>query len=148
MIRPARREDIAQIIELCGLHAEYERAAYSPLGKAEKLEAALFSSSAELYAWVVDSGGTELLGYATAVVEFATWSARPFVYVDTLYLREHVRRHGLGRKLIETISRFAREINVHEIQWQTPRFNADGIAFYQHIGAVGLEKIRFTLPLD
>ncbi|MBS0444635.1 MAG: GNAT family N-acetyltransferase [Proteobacteria bacterium] len=147
MIRTAAPGDIAQILDLCRAHAAYEKARYVEDRQGPRLARALFSAEPSMHAWVVDEGAAELLGYMTAVTEFATWPARAFVYMDTLYLREHARRQGWGQRLIATLSDFARARGAREIQWQTPPWNDDAIAFYRRIGADEADKVRFTLRL-
>lgn len=151
MIRLARPEDLPELVELCRLHAAYEEADYIENGQAERLHAALFRPSPSLHAWVVERtvpGIGQLAGYLTAVVEFATWPARDFVYMDCLYLREDCRRMGLGSALMRTLSEFAAEKGLREIQWQTPPGNDLGIGFYRRIGASGRDKLRFSLTVD
>jgi ribosomal protein S18 acetylase RimI-like enzyme len=146
MIRPIAHADLPELIELCKLHAEYEGANYVDTGQAKRLAVALFSNPPALYGWVADDaekGG--LAGYMTAVVEFATWPARPFVYMDCLYLREHARARGLGRRFMEALVAFATEGGYGEIQWHTPPTNALGIGFYRRIGAYSRDKVRFFL---
>jgi L-amino acid N-acyltransferase YncA len=148
VIRPAAPSDTAQILDLCRAHAAYEKVPYVDDSQGPRLARALFSAEPTMHAWVIDACGEELLGYMTAVVEFATWPARSFVYMDTLYLREHARRQGWGRRLIETLSDFARAKNLREIQWQTPPWNDNGIGFYRRMGADEVDKVRFTLRLS
>jgi len=145
-IRPMAPGDLAEVVELCVLHAEYENQPYREDGQAGRLHAALFGEPPLLFGWVVDAGD-HLAGYMTAVTEFATRPARSFVYMDTLYLREPWRGRGLGRALMETLAAFAAERGLGELQWQTPPDNASGIAFYRRIGARELAKSRFVLPV-
>lgn len=146
MIRPVTATDLPELVELCRLHAVYEGAEYADTGQADRLCAAFFDMPPALYGWVVDAaGGRGLDGYMTAVVEFATWPARPFVYMDCLYLREAARGRGLGRRFMATLAAFARDSGYGEIQWQTPPNNTLGIGFYRRIGARPRDKVRFFL---
>ncbi|MBP2314302.1 GNAT family N-acetyltransferase [Azospirillum soli] len=146
MIRPVAAADLPELVELCRLHAAYEGAEYVDTGQADRLRAALFDTPPALYGWVADAAeGGGLDGYMTAVVEFATWPAQPFVYMDCLYLREGARGRGLGRRFMATLAAFARDGGYGEIQWQTPPDNALGIGFYRRIGARPRDKVRFFL---
>lgn len=83
----------------------------------------------------------------TATIDFATWTAEPFVHMDCLYLRPSVRRLGMGRALITTLREFAVHHQCTVIQWQTPPSNQLGIDFYNSIGATNKLKLRFFLEV-
>jgi hypothetical protein len=40
------------------------------------------------------------------------------------------------------------ELEVYEVQWQTPAWNTAPIQFYDRLGATGKPKIRFSLPIS
>ena len=145
MIRSIRRSDLAEVVELCRLHAAHEGAPYCENGQVTRLEAALCSPAPLLHAWVTERTSGGLDGYMTATIDFATWPARPLVYMDCLFLREGVRGGGLGRAFMKVLAAFATRHGSPEIQWQTPPGNSLGIGFYQRIGASSLPKLRFTI---
>lgn len=147
-VRRVEPRDLPELVELCRLHAAYEGCPYREDGQAERLAEALFGTPARLHGWVVetpDRANAGLDGYMTATIDFATWSARPFLHLDCLYLRDTARRAGNGRALMERLQAFARERGLGEIQWQTPPDNALGIGFYERIGASARPKLRFFL---
>lgn len=144
MIRRLQPEDLTQLVALCADHAAYEKLDYVPDNQAERLQQAVFGEPARLYVWVV-ADGQQLRGYLSAMLDYSTWSAAPFAYMDCLYLQEPMRGQGWGRKLLATLAAFAGEHGCRQIQWQTPPDNLSGIGFYQAIGAQSLPKRRFHL---
>jgi hypothetical protein len=84
-IRKAVSTDIEEIINLCGEHAEFERAEFSLANKAEKLANSLFSDNPQLFCLVVESDNRGILGYATFTKEFSTWDADFFIHLDCLF---------------------------------------------------------------
>lgn len=144
-IRPVRSDDLDQLVTLCAEHAEYEKMSYSDNGQKQRLQIALFSQPARLFIWVVADDNDDLHGYLSVTIDYSTWSAAQFVYMDCLYLTADLRGQGIGRQLMNTLIDFAEQQQCAEIQWQTPPDNQLGIGFYQHIGAASLTKIRFTL---
>lgn len=144
-IRPVSRDDLPQLIALCAEHADYEKLHYRHNGQQQRLQAALFDEPARLFIWVVADDDQLLYGYLSATIDYSTWSAAPYVYMDCLFLKAELRRQGLGSRLLNTLTTFAAERQCSEIQWQTPPDNQTGIDFYQHIGAESLPKQRFTL---
>lgn len=142
-IREAQASDLAQLTQLCIEHAAYERVSIeSP--SVSRLHTALFDQPIRLRAWVAECAD-ELIGYATATVDFSTWSAREFMHLDCLYVREDKRGHGLGRLLLDAVIAHADARNIAEVQWQTPDWNVDAQRFYARLGASTANKMRFTL---
>ena len=145
-IAAVRSSDLALLVDLCAEHARYERAEFDPAGKAELLDAALFSNPARLCAWIAWSGD-RALGYATASREFSTWSARDYLHLDCLFLHEEARGHGIGTALLRAAIGAAQAQGLRELQWQTPDWNEQAIRFYRRLGACAKAKMRFTLAL-
>ncbi|TMM52107.1 GNAT family N-acetyltransferase [Maribacter algarum] len=145
-IRIAGPDDIPQIMELCCLHAEYEKAAYSIKNKKERLLRDLFATDPKLYCLVVESNA-ELIGYATYMKQYSTWDAEEYLYLDCIYIKEFARGLGIGEKLVKTIEKQGRKLGCSLIQWQTPDFNIRAIKFYRRIGAVSKNKERFFLKI-
>ncbi|WP_375411099.1 GNAT family N-acetyltransferase [uncultured Bradyrhizobium sp.] len=145
MIRRVQPADIEQLVELCRLHAAYEAAEYAENHQAERLKTALFGNEPELFGWVAEGSSGLLDGYMTAVVEFATWPAKRFIYMDCLYLRPDARGRGLGRAFIDALISFASKRCISRLEWQTPPSNELGIGFYRRLGAVDTSKRRFRL---
>lgn len=144
-VRRVEPTDLNAVVALCAEHAEFERASFDSSGKLERLNEAIFGNEQSLTAWlaVVDR---QPVGYATATMDFSTWNAAPFLYMDCLFVRPTHRNGGIGLALVKTVCRFARERGVSEIQWQTPAWNTDACRFYRRIGGTDLPKVRFNMP--
>jgi GNAT superfamily N-acetyltransferase len=134
--------DVTQLLALCVEHAGYERVGIAAPNR-ERLCEALFAASPRLYAWVAVDRQDQPLGYATATIDFSTWSARSFMHMDCLYVRERLRGLGLGRQLMEAVLHHAATLDIAEIQWQTPAWNVDAQRFYERVGASGETKVRY-----
>lgn len=145
-IRKARPSDIDDIIRLCGEHAAYEKASYSPEGKAAPLSHHLFGDHPRLFCLIAETPAG-IVGYATYMLEFATWDAAFYVHMDCLFLREEARGYGIGEALVDQIKTAAREKHCSHMQWQTPVFNERAIRFYHRIGASSKKKLRLYLNL-
>jgi GNAT superfamily N-acetyltransferase len=146
IVRAVKPTDLEQLVLLCAEHAAYEKARYSPQGKAELLHVALFEQK-NLYAWVVE-GHQSLVGYAAATLEFSTWDATYFLHMDCLYLKSEMRGQGLGEKLLRDVAKLAREKNCVNVQWQTPDWNLGAMNFYKRLGAISKNKVRFFLDRE
>lgn len=144
MIRFAQPSDMAQIIDLCAAHAEFERSEYDRNGKVEKLSRDLFKDNPGLFCLVIEQG-EDLLGYATFMKQYATWDAAEYIYMDCLFIKEEARSKGLGEKLVRQIQLEGIVMGCSLIQWQTPDFNTRAMKFYKRIGATSKSKERFFL---
>ncbi len=142
LIREAVQDDIDQIIELCSLHAEYEKTDYNPTGKGERIARKLFGADQDLKCLIVEEQG-KLLGYATYIRQYSTWDADYYLYLDCIFLREEVRGAGLGSQLMNAVKTYADQNDCFQVQWQTPKFNERAIKFYKKLGASSKDKERF-----
>lgn len=145
-IRPLKETEMDDLIQLCHAHAIFEGSEYNSEGKAKKLTAFIFEETPVLKCLVAELHG-ELLGYITFTKEFSTWSAEYFYHMDCLYLKEDIRKLGLGKKLMHAMVEDAKHNNINHIQWQTPESNQNAIDFYHRIGASSKPKQRFFLDL-
>lgn len=143
-IRPAKPADIQEIIRLCAEHADYEKAEYSPEGKAEKLAGFLFAETPRLYCLLAENPDG-VVGYATYMQEFSTWDAGLFIHLDCLFVRPAARSLGIGEKLVQALVEHAQTLGCEQIQWQTPEWNERAITFYYRIGATSKPKLRMYL---
>ncbi len=146
-IRPARQEDLEQLVTLCKRHANFEGVAYSEEGKIDALNKALFIASSSLKAMVA-AQGQKLIGYTTFVRQFSTWDAAFYLYMDCLYLDDAYRNMGIGQKLLEKVKKEAIALGCKEVQWQTPIDNEKAISFYKREGASIKEKARCFLNIE
>ncbi len=146
-IRFANQEDMDQIIDLCELHAIYEKSEYSKIGKVAQLHKDLFSHSPKLFCLVVEDD-KKLIAYATFMKQYATWDAREYIYMDCLYVKDEFRSRGIGEQLVDRIKEEGKKLNCDIMQWQTPDFNKRAMKFYRRIGAYGKSKERFFLSIE
>jgi GNAT superfamily N-acetyltransferase len=143
LIRPARPRDIDQLVELCARHAAYEKAKFSPEGKAERLRSALFRKNPRLWC-LVAADRKSIVGYATWTRDFSTWRAADYLHMDCLFIDSRYRNQGLGAEMMNAIARTADAMGFATIEWQTPAWNEKAARFYQGRGAQASEKLRFS----
>ena len=100
-IRPLERRDLAELVQLCREHAEYERARWSEHRREPGLAELLLESDT---AWcLIVEAPDELAGFASAALELSTWEAQRYLHLDCLYLRPAYRNRGLGRELVRRL---------------------------------------------
>ncbi len=146
-IRFAQKKDLPDLVELCRLHAIFEKSEYDTKQKKELLDTHLFSNHPSLFCLVIEKDDC-LIGYTTYMKQFSTWDASYYIYMDCLFLTEESRGFGIGEKLIDRIKQEALELDCLLIQWQTPDFNKRAMKFYKKIGAFSKSKERYFLTIE
>jgi GNAT superfamily N-acetyltransferase len=144
VIRKLTLADLPRLVEMCGSHAEYEKATYDGTGKQEALQALIFADTPMLFCQVVESDHC-LVGYFSYTFDVSTWNAGKFLYLDCLYLEPSHRGLKIGDRIFDLLRDIARQNSCVNIQWQTPAFNEKAIRFYNRIGATGKDKVRFYM---
>jgi ribosomal protein S18 acetylase RimI-like enzyme len=147
LVQPIESRHLDALLELCREHAAYEKADFRENGQVERWHSALFSDPATLYGWIATDGG-EPCGFMTVTIDYATWSAEPFAYMDCLYLQQPYRGMGLGRIFLDRLREFSVAHRCGWAEWQTPPDNELGIGFYRRMGARAKAKLRFTYDAD
>ena len=138
-IRKSRVDDSSTLARLFREHALYEGHDLQITNQFEQLE----KGSYPAVIFVVEINNS-VLGYMSLLKQYSTWDMQSYLYLDCLFLRHELRGFGVGRKLMNTASDYAKELGLSEIQWQTPVENIDAIGFYKKLGAQNKNKKRFV----
>lgn len=144
LIRECLEDDLPVLVELCGKHAAFEQVTYHPAEKASLLKKAIFAERPKLFCYVIVVN-SKIQGYFSFTFDYSTWDAQSFLYLDCLYLEPPIRRKGIGEVIFEKLKAIARQNNCVNIQWQTPVFNQRAIKFYNKVGGIGKDKVRFFI---
>ena len=144
IIRKLEEKDLATLVKLCQNHADYEQATYNVTNKVQLLKEVIFANNPKLYCYVIESG-VKLGGYFSFSIDFSTWDAQVFLYLDCLYLEPQFRGKKIGEVVFKKLKEIAKHNKCVNIQWQTPIFNKAAIKFYNRIGGIGKDKVRFFI---
>jgi len=145
-IRELHLDEIDELLELLNKHSLYEKSDFSFENKNEKLKEHIFVK--KNLSCLVFEHNKKLIGYATFIEQFSTWECDFYLYMDCLYIDENYRGFGIGKIVMSKIKEYAQKHKLKQIQWQTPTFNKNAVAFYKSIGAVEKAKYRFFMELD
>ena len=138
VLRPARPGDEATLLELIRLLAEYERAPEQVTAGTEDLSQALFCERPQAEA-VLAERGRKVLGFALFFTNFSTWTGRPGLYLEDLFVRPEARGQGLGKRLLLHLARLTRDRGCQRMEWSVLDWNQPAIDFYRSLGAVAME---------
>ncbi len=144
-VREAVASDAISVLGLVRAHAAFEREV-APLSL-DDLEGILSADNPPTHLLVAERNH-ELVGYATVTFDFSLWRGRTYGHLDCLFVAASVRGRGIGRQLFDAAVKLANAKDVDRLEWQTPVWNSDAIRFHIRIGALGVWKERFAIPLS
>lgn len=133
-LRPATRDDIPLITQLIRELAEYEKLAHTCVADDASVDENLFGEepAAEV---VLAFIGDEPAGFALYFENYSTHLSRRGMYLEDLYVREHLRGRGIGRLLLSRLASIAVERQYGRMEWSVLRWNESAIRVYDAIGA-------------
>jgi GNAT superfamily N-acetyltransferase len=147
-VRPARPGDVAAIVALVRALAQYEGAADQVEVEDGQLTAALFGEAPRVFAHVAELAG-EVVGTAVWFVNYSTWTGRPGIYLEDLFVRPATRGAGVGRAMVRQLARVAVARGYPRVEWAVLDWNEPAIGFYRHLGAQPQDEWRvFRLSGD
>lgn len=137
-IRPATPDDVATILRFVQDLAAFEREPDAVEATEAMLGEALFGSHPAAEAVIAEEAGAPV-GFALFFHNFSTWKGRRGLYLEDLYVTPAARGRGVGGALLRHLAGIAVERNCARFEWAVLDWNADAIAVYRRMGAVGLE---------
>jgi GNAT superfamily N-acetyltransferase len=145
-IVPATERDLPAILDMIRALAEYERLAHLVTATEEQLRKTLFgiTPAAEV---LLAQAERECAGFAVFFATDSTFLARPGLYLEDLYVKPHLRGHGIGLALLQRLARIATERGCCRVEWGVLDWNQPSIEFYKKPGAVPMDqwtKYRLT----
>lgn len=139
MIRPATPADVAVIHQLITDLAVYEHEPDAVHATVASLTATLFGSTPHAECVVAEHDGA-VAGFALFFTNFSTWSGKPGLYLEDLYVSPAARGTGLGRALLQHLAGLAVERNHARLEWSVLDWNAAAIGFYKSLGAKPMDQ--------
>jgi len=143
-IRPAGPDDVDVILQLIVDLATYEREAESVKATPELLLKNLFETPYAYallgFAGTADSPGKPL-GLALYFFNYSTWTGKPGLYLEDLYVIPESRGLGLGKAFFAELGKIAQEKDCARIDWSVLKWNQPSIDFYEKtLGAKAMSE--------
>jgi len=138
-IRPATPADVPVILGFVRDLAAFEREPDAVEATEETLHDALFDADPAAEAVVAERDGAAQ-GFAIFFHNFSTWTGKRGLYLEDLYVTPAARGQGVGTALLRHLAGLAVARGCARFEWSVLDWNADAIALYRAMGAVGQEE--------
>jgi len=147
LIRRARREDCARLLELIQELANYEKAPDEVTVTLEHFEESGFGEKPVWWAFVAEINGC-VEGMALYYIRYSTWKGQ-CLFLEDFLVTEKLRGHGAGKLLFDRIIEEAKEKGFKRMAWQVLEWNEPALNFYRKYNAtLDPEWINGTLDFD
>ncbi len=133
-MRPAEPGDEHEILRLIRALAAYEREPDAVHATAEGLAAALFKDGGHVHAHLAARDG-RVIGLALWFLNYSTWTGKPGLYLEDLFVEPEARGGGIGAALLATLAREAIARGCARMEWAVLDWNESAMDFYRRIGA-------------
>lgn len=137
--RRAQPSDVPLIGALIRELAEYERDPGAAQASDRDLHAALFGERPVAECLIGEVDG-EAQGMALFFTNFSTWTGRPGIYLEDLFVRPGARGRGLGKALLAAVAQLAVERGCRRVEWSVIDWNEPAIGFYRALGARPMDQ--------
>jgi GNAT superfamily N-acetyltransferase len=134
-IRRARPGEAELVLSMIRELAEYQKLDHQVEATESMIDAALFGDRPQLYCEIAEWAG-EPAGFAIWFHNFSTFSGRPGIYLEDLFVRPAQRGKGIGKALLVHLAKECVENGWTRLQWSVLDWNTPAIEFYKSLGAV------------
>ncbi|KAG0704914.1 acyl-CoA N-acyltransferase [Suillus ampliporus] len=134
-IRPATVEDVDSILKLVQDLATYEKepesARATPALFRENIFEKQYAHTLLAFDGTPEAPGIAL-GMALYFFNFSTWTGKPGLYLEDLFVSPNARNKGVGKALFGELGKIAQEKDCARLDWSVLKWNTPSIAFYEN----------------
>jgi GNAT superfamily N-acetyltransferase len=136
-IQEATKQDIQLIFKFIKDLAAYEKLSHSVITTEDILAESLFpENGGHPGAHVVFAyQGEKAVGMALYFYNFSTFTGRPGLYLEDLFVQPECRGHGVGSFFFSYLARKALEMKCTRFEWAVLDWNQTARDFYKKMGA-------------
>ena len=133
-IRKAVPGDETLLLELIHALAAYEKLEHEVVATKSQVREALFGARSHAESVIAEWNG-QPVGYALFFHNFSTFTGRPGLYLEDLFVLPDHRGAGIGRALLVHLARIAVTRDCGRFEWTVLDWNEPSIRFYESLGA-------------
>ena len=133
-IKPATQAETPLLLEMIRELARFEELEHTVEATVESLDQAWFGPNPAAGALLAWCDGRPA-GYAIYFFTFSSFTGRPGIWLDDVYVRTEFRRQGIGLGLIRAVARIGGERGCARYEWSALNWNRNALAVYRGLGA-------------
>jgi GNAT superfamily N-acetyltransferase len=137
-IRKAGIEDCSTVLGFISELAEYEKLSHELVATIPILEQSLFGEKPYAEVLIGEFKGIAV-SYALYFHNFSTFTGRPGIYLEDIYVKPAMRGKGYGKSLLSYLAKLAVDNKFTRVEWSVLDWNEPSIQFYRSIGAKPME---------
>lgn len=147
-IRKAVKADGDVLCDLINGLADYEKKTGLDKEAKERLKKDAFAPSPIFETYIADYEG-KAVSYAIISYMYSTFTARPILYIEDIFVLPEYRSLGVGKALFNYCGKIALEKNCWGIKWSVLHWNTPAIDFYKKYEAKQVDEwLTFCLTGD
>jgi diamine N-acetyltransferase len=138
-LREAEPNDVADVLRLVRGLAAYEKLEHEAVATEADFQAALFGPQPRAHAVLAAVPGRPPVGLALWYYTFSTFTGRPDMFLEDLFVEPEYRGTGIGLGLLRHLARRAVTEKCRRIEWRVLNWNQPSIDFYARLGAIPMQ---------
>ena len=138
-IRPAKSEEVGEVLQLIQDLATYEKAPEQVEASKEDLLNTIFVKDPRVFCDLVEVDG-QVAGMAIWFLNYSTWQAKHGIYLEDLYIKPEFRARGYGKALLKHLAQICDKEGYGRLQWWVLDWNSPAIEFYRSFGAEAMDE--------
>ena len=138
-IRPAKREEVGEVLQLIQDLATYEKAPDQVEASEDDLLNTIFVKDPRVFCDLVEVDG-QIAGIAIWFLNYSTWQAKHGIYLEDLYIKPEFRARGYGKALLRHLAQICDKEGYGRLQWWVLDWNSPAIEFYKSFGAEAMDE--------
>lgn len=138
-IRPAKREEVGEVLQLIQDLATYEKASEQVEASRDDLLNTIFAKEPRVFCDLVEVDG-QIAGMAIWFLNYSTWQAKHGIYLEDLYIKPEFRARGYGKALLKHLAQICDREGYGRLQWWVLDWNSPAIEFYRSFGAEAMDE--------
>ena len=138
-IRPAKREEVGDVLQLIQDLATYEKAPDQVEASRDDLLNTIFAKEPRVFCDLVEVDG-QIAGMAIWFLNYSTWQAKHGIYLEDLYIKPEFRARGYGKALLKHLAQICDKEGYGRLQWWVLDWNSPAIEFYKSFGAEAMDE--------
>jgi len=138
VIRQANPNDVSLILNLIKQLAEYEKLLHEVVATENDIRENVFEK--EFAEVLIAEFDNKPAGMALFFYNFSTFVGKPGIYLEDLFVLPEFRGKGIGKDLLLSLIKYAKEKNCGRVEWCVLDWNKPAIDFYKNLGAVSMDE--------